>query len=84
MAQPDLPSALWLVRHGESEGNLARARAHAVEGERLEIGAARDMDVSLSALGERQAAALGRWIARLPAEEKPGVVLASPLPAIRR
>lgn len=74
----DLPSALWLVRHGESEGNLARDRAHAAEDERIQIAAARDMDVPLSALGERQAAALGRWIARLPAEEKPEVVLSSP------
>jgi broad specificity phosphatase PhoE len=84
MADPDSPSALWLVRHGESAGNVARDRAHAALAERVEIEAARDMDVPLSALGERQAAALGRWIARLRADEKPETVLASPYLRARR
>jgi probable phosphoglycerate mutase len=84
MADPDSPSALWLVRHGESAGNVARDRAHATQAERIEIGAAREMDVPLSALGERQAAALGRWIAGLRADERPEVVLTSPYLRARR
>lgn len=52
------PSRLWIVRHGESAGNVARDRAHAMGGEDIAI-EARDVDVPLSALGEQQAAALG-------------------------
>jgi broad specificity phosphatase PhoE len=40
--------------------------------------ATRDVDVPLSPLGERQAAALGRWIGKLSSEEQPTVVLSSP------
>jgi broad specificity phosphatase PhoE len=40
--------------------------------------AARDMDVPLSELGERQARALGRWIGRLGDDERPNVVYTSP------
>jgi 2,3-bisphosphoglycerate-dependent phosphoglycerate mutase len=40
--------------------------------------AVRDMDVPLSAMGERQAEALGHWFARLPDEERPEIVLSSP------
>ena len=38
----------------------------------------RDVDVPLSALGERAVAALGRWFAALPEDERPNVVLSSP------
>ena len=38
----------------------------------------RDVDVPLSALGERQADALGRWFADLPADQRPETVLVSP------
>jgi broad specificity phosphatase PhoE len=38
----------------------------------------RDVDVPLSPLGERQAAALGRWFASMPEEERPTVVFSSP------
>jgi probable phosphoglycerate mutase len=54
------PRALWLVRHGQSEGNVIRAAA-ARDAEVLEI-AARDMDVPLSDLGRRQATAFGTWL----------------------
>jgi probable phosphoglycerate mutase len=40
--------------------------------------AVRDLDVPLSALGMEQAAALGRWFAGLPAEQRPTRVIASP------
>ena len=71
------PDLLWLVRHGESAGNVARDAAEAAGMPRIDI-AQRDIDVPLSALGERQARALGRWIGGLPEEERPTVLLTSP------
>ena len=71
------PERLWIVRHGESAGNVARDLAEAAGHDVIDI-PTRDADVPLSALGERQAQALGRWFARQPPEEQPTVVLASP------
>ncbi len=71
------PSTLWIVRHGESAGNVARDAAHAAGAARIDI-AERDVDVPLSPLGERQAHALGLWFAGLPEGERPNLVLASP------
>jgi probable phosphoglycerate mutase len=71
------PTKLWIVRHGESAGNVARDAAHAAGGAVIDV-EARDVDVPLSRLGERQAGALGRWFTRLPSGERPNVVLCSP------
>jgi broad specificity phosphatase PhoE len=71
------PARLWLVRHGESSGNVARALAESGGLSMIDI-ADRDMDVPLSALGEKQARALGRWFGRRPEGERPSVVLYSP------
>ena len=71
------PAALWLVRHGESAGNVAAAQAEAA-GESVIDLAFRDMDVPLSALGEAQAGALGGWIAACADDERPTHTLASP------
>jgi 2,3-bisphosphoglycerate-dependent phosphoglycerate mutase len=71
------PTALWIVRHGQSAGNVARDAAEAAGLAQIEI-AHRDVDVPLSDLGERQALALGRWFAEMPAAQRPTVVLASP------
>lgn len=71
------PARLWLVRHGESSGNVARALAESGGLSMIDI-ADRDMDVPLSALGEKQARALGRWFGRRPESERPSVVLYSP------
>ena len=71
------PSRLWLVRHGQSAGNVARDVADAAGHSIIDI-PFRDMDVPLSALGERQAQALGHWFARMPEGERPQAVLASP------
>jgi 2,3-bisphosphoglycerate-dependent phosphoglycerate mutase len=65
------------VRHGESSSNVARASAEAGGLSMIDI-ADRDMDVPLSALGEHQARALGRWFRKLPEVERPSVVLVSP------
>jgi broad specificity phosphatase PhoE len=48
------PSRLWIVRHGESAGNVARDAAHAAGAERIEL-SHRDVDIPLSPLGEDQA-----------------------------
>jgi broad specificity phosphatase PhoE len=77
MAQEPGPSALWLVRHGESQGNVADALAHSRGAARLELDV-RDPDVPLSPAGEQQADALGRWLAGLAADQRPTAVLSSP------
>jgi broad specificity phosphatase PhoE len=71
------PERLWIVRHGESAGNVARDAAHAAGLSHIDI-AHRDVDVPLSSLGEQQSRALGRWFASLPPAERPNVVLTSP------
>jgi probable phosphoglycerate mutase len=71
------PSRFWLARHGESAGNVARLAAEAAGQGLIDI-AARDVDVPLSGLGERQAAALGRWFRALPKKERPTIVFTSP------
>lgn len=71
------PERLWIVRHGESAGNVARDAAHAAGSPRIDI-QARDVDVPLSRLGESQSEALGRWFAMLPAAERPQIMLTSP------
>ncbi len=70
------PSRLWIVRHGESAGNVA-ARDAVYEGQhhfRLNM---RDADVPLSGLGQQQADALGRWFAH-ECQEMPELILTSP------
>jgi probable phosphoglycerate mutase len=71
------PSKLWIVRHGESAGNVARDAAHAAGRADIEIDA-RDVDVPLSPLGERQSRALGRWFALMAPDQRPDIVLTSP------
>jgi broad specificity phosphatase PhoE len=71
------PTRLFLIRHGESAGNVARDAAEAAGLPLIEL-QGRDVDVPLSPLGERQARALGRWFATRPDTEQPTVVLASP------
>jgi probable phosphoglycerate mutase len=68
---------LWIVRHGQSAGNVARAHADAAGLPVIDL-ATRDMDVPLSALGEQQATAIGHWFAALPERRRPEVVLSSP------
>jgi 2,3-bisphosphoglycerate-dependent phosphoglycerate mutase len=70
------PDRLWIVRHGESAGNVARDAAYASGLAVIDI-AERDVDVPLSALGERQSQALGDWFGARADEERPTVVLTS-------
>jgi broad specificity phosphatase PhoE len=71
------PSQLWIVRHGESAGNVARDAAMAAGLPVIDI-MERDIDVPLSSAGERQAEALGRWFAGIAQGARPNVVLTSP------
>lgn len=77
MAQEQWPSRLWVVRHGQSAGNVARDVAEAAGQPWIDI-SMRDVDTPLSELGERQSAILGRWFGQLPPEERPTVVMTSP------
>jgi broad specificity phosphatase PhoE len=71
------PQVVWLVRHGESMGNVADAHAQRTKSGRLELDV-RDPDVPLSDTGRAQAEALGKWLAELPEDERPTAVLSSP------
>jgi broad specificity phosphatase PhoE len=68
---------LIVVRHGESVGNVAREDAEASGAELIPIDR-RDPDIPLSDSGHEQAASLGRWLARLPEDERPTAVWSSP------
>jgi 2,3-bisphosphoglycerate-dependent phosphoglycerate mutase len=71
------PDLLYIVRHGESAGNVARDAAIEAGESVIDIDI-RDVDVPLSQLGQRQATAVGRWFGSLPEEERPNIVLTSP------
>ena len=71
------PQQLWIVRHGQSAGNVARDMAEAARLSLIDI-AERDIDVPLSPLGEQQSIALGQWFGRLPKAQQPNIVLCSP------
>src|SRR6266550_4118329 len=71
------PDVVYIVRHGESAGNVAREAA-LLAGEREIDLDVRDVDVPLSELGVQQAEALGRWFGTMPDDDKPNVILTSP------
>lgn len=71
------PRQLVLVRHGESLGNLADADARRRGAGRLDLDV-RDADVQLCPTGLQQARAVGAWLADLPPEQRPTIVLSSP------
>ncbi|MGJ7546795.1 histidine phosphatase family protein [Variovorax sp. LT1R16] len=71
------PRSLWLLRHGQSAGNVARDAAESGGLAVIDL-SWRDIDVPLSDLGVAQSTAVGDWFARLPETERPEVVLCSP------
>ncbi|KQO23284.1 histidine phosphatase family protein [Acidovorax sp. Leaf78] len=71
------PAALWVVRHGQSAGNVARDAAEAAGLETIDL-AWRDIDVPLSDLGTEQSIALGQWWGQQPVDAQPEVILCSP------
>lgn len=68
---------LILVRHGESEGNVAATQASQAGADVIEV-PARDPDVTLSRTGQDQSLALGRALASIPEELRPDAVVSSP------
>src|ERR687891_470985 len=77
MSRQNWPQRLWLVRHGQSQGNVARDAADEAGSHEIDIDM-RDVDVPLSKLGFEQAEAAGRWFAALPRDERPEIILSSP------
>ncbi|MET0659120.1 MAG: histidine phosphatase family protein [Steroidobacteraceae bacterium] len=77
MSEQKWPQTLWLVRHGQSAGNVARDAAEAAAHHVINI-STRDVDVPLSVLGREQSRSLGEWFAQLDAARRPSVVLSSP------
>jgi 2,3-bisphosphoglycerate-dependent phosphoglycerate mutase len=71
------PKRIWIVRHGESAGNVARDAADLAGLAHIDI-AQRDVDVPLSTRGQQQSEALATWFGNLPASEQPDVIIASP------
>ena len=71
------PEKMWLVRHGQSQGNVARDAADEAGAHEIDIDL-RDVDVPLSDLGHKQAEAAGCWFAALPDNERPEFILSSP------
>jgi probable phosphoglycerate mutase len=68
---------LILIRHGQSASNVAFPRADAAG--LVDSGlSGRDADVELTDRGRAQARAVGHWLALLPAEDRPQVVITSP------
>jgi broad specificity phosphatase PhoE len=76
MPEQKWPQQLWIVRHGQSAGNVARDAAEAAGLPLIDV-ATRDIDTPLSALGIRQAQALGHWFGTLPPGQRPNVILCS-------
>jgi broad specificity phosphatase PhoE len=68
---------LLLVRHGESEGNVAAAEARAADAEVIDV-PARDADVVLSPLGREQAEAVGNALGALAPDARPQALACSP------
>jgi 2,3-bisphosphoglycerate-dependent phosphoglycerate mutase len=69
---------LILVRHGQSLANVAFPAADAQGLLEIAEFSGRDAEVPLTETGEKQAAAVGGWLADLPAEQRPQVVITSP------
>jgi broad specificity phosphatase PhoE len=74
---------LILVRHGESQGNVAAAVAREAQAEVVQMDV-RDADADLSPTGAEQAAALGRGLAALDPGLAPTLVWTSPYVRARR
>ena len=73
----DWPDRLWIVRHGQSAGNVARDRAELAADHLIDL-ETRDADTPLSGLGREQSRALGDWFSRLPPDMQPTTLMSSP------
>ena len=61
---PLWPQVLWVARHGQSAGNVARDAAEAAVEPWINV-EFRDIDTPLSELGVQQSLALGRWFGHM-------------------
>ena len=68
--QQKWPNTIWIVRHGQSAGNVARDLAEAAGHPLIDI-MTRDMDTPLSDLGREQARALGHWFREMTDDRRP-------------
>lgn len=75
-------TGLVLIRHGESEGNVAATQAREAGAHVINV-PARDADVGLSDTGRKQALALGRLLAGVPKLGR-GAVWSSPYARARQ
>ena len=75
--QQHWPQVLWIARHGQSAGNVARDAAEAAGHAWIDV-PFRDIDTPLSDLGVQQSVALGRWFGDFAPKQRPQVVLCSP------
>lgn len=73
----DWPDRLWIVRHGQSAGNVARDEAELAQVHLIDL-TTRDADTPLSELGEHQSRALAKWFAALPEAQRPNLLMTSP------
>lgn len=71
----DKPRFLWLIRHGESIGNVARHKAEKDKAKIIDT-PCREPDVELSEKGVEQSESLGKWFALQT--EKPTIIYSSP------
>ena len=74
---------LILIRHGESQGNVAATEATLSGAEVIPV-PARDADVTLSGTGRDQALALGKALAGIAGEVRPDAVVSSPYARARQ
>lgn len=79
----DWPDRLWIVRHGQSAGNVARDTAETQGLDLIDV-LTRDADTPLSDLGHEQAAALAGWFAAKTPAERPNVFMCSPFVRARQ
>lgn len=79
----DWPERLWIVRHGQSAGNVARDAAELSGASLIDL-EHRDADTPLSALGERQAQALADWFNTLNLSQRPTHFMSSPFVRARQ
>ena len=74
---------LLLIRHGESEANVAATSAERTKQDRIPV-PARDPDVVLSPAGIEQARALGAHLTELGADRRPDALWVSPYKRTRQ
>ena len=77
LAHSDWPARLWIVRHGQSAGNVARDAAE-LGGLPLIDLQTRDADTPLSSTGEAQSQALAQWFRAMAPSLRPNFFHSSP------